>query len=130
MPVSQYPTPFNAAHPAEPAGPIVAVVQSIPPDYRGTIVKEFKDGGANIGMSTENATLRFLLFYHGLFAAEVETLDNHWVEALGIAEGFNFRHPRTDILYTDVHYESFEYPEHRKIYMQQRRIILIKRPTG
>lgn len=130
MPVSQYPTPFDAAYPTEPSGPIISIFQDLPVEYRGTIIKEFKDGGANFGESTANPTLRWLIKHVGLYVAETAVLDAHWIEARGLFSGFSFRHPRTDVLYSDVHYESYNYPEHRKIYMQERTTILIKRPTG
>lgn len=130
MPVAQYPTPTVVAPDVNEIGPWIAVFQDLPIEYRGATVKEFKDGGASYGLANANGVLRFLIGYQGLFPVEVAILDAHYNSANGLFGGFNFRHPRTNVLYTDVHYESYEYPQHSKIYMQERNVILIKRPTG
>jgi hypothetical protein len=130
MPVSQFPTPLDPANPSEPDGPIYLLLQDYAPEYPSVIVHIFKDGGASYGLPNPFALFRWELFYDGHTAAAIETLDNHWVEAQGLFGGFNFRHPRTGTLYSDVHYESYERSSHTKFDIQSRRIVLIKRPTG
>lgn len=130
MPVSQYPTKPNAGFPLEPAGPQHLILQDIPPVFAGSSIKEMKDGGGTYSIATPNYILQWEFLYGGQEPAQIAPLDAHWLEAHGIADGFNFRHPRTNVLYTDVHYQVFEYPQHDKLKAQARRIVLIKRPVG
>jgi len=132
MPPAQYPTPFKAAFPSEPAGPMYVKLLDLAIEYPGAVVKLFKDGGASIGLSNANGVLRFEFTYDGLTLAEAATLDGHVASAIFEFYGFQFRHPRTGTLYNDVHYEIYE-PDHpvpNGMSQQSRHIILIKRPTG
>ncbi len=126
MPVSQYPTRPHASYPAEPAGPPHAKLQDLPPQYF-VVVKEFKDGGANLGLVNSNSVLRWEFTHTNLTDAQGAVLDAHFVEAQGPFGGFNFRHPRTLVLYTNVRYESYE-KDHSKTWNQSRKTILVKRP--
>lgn len=129
MPTPQFPTPPKAAFPAEPAGPPYLYLVDVPQEFFGT-TKEFKDGGANYALPNSSGVIRFDFTYNGLTQAMVAPLDTHYNAVHGIAEGFQFRHPRTGVLYNDVHYEVYEYPGHEWLHVQSRHIILIKRPTG
>ncbi len=122
MPVGQYPTP-------DIGGPTIAVLQKLPVEFPGSTSKEFKDGGASYGSSNPNGLQKWLLIHQGLTTAEATTLDNHWSSANGIYGGFTFRDPRTGTTYSDVHYESYEYPQHKRITMTERRTVLVKRPV-
>ena len=126
MPVSQYPTRAHPTYPAEPAGPLHLKLNDLAPQYF-VVVKEFKDGGANLGLVNSNSVLRWEFTYDGLTNAEGAVLDAHYVEAQGTFGGFNFRHPRTLVLYSNVRYESYE-ADHSKIWSQSRRTVLVKRP--
>lgn len=132
MPPSQFPTPFNASFPLEPSGPIISKLLDLPIEYPATVIKEFKDGGVSIGLSNVNGVIRIELTYDGLFESEAAVLDNHVESAKFQFYGFTFRHPRTGVLYNDVHYETFErdHPVPFGRNRQSRHIILIKRPTG
>jgi hypothetical protein len=70
----------------------------------------------------------FTLTYGGLTAAEAAILDAHFAEVHGVFTGFVFRHPRTGVVYSDVHYLSFEV-DHAKIWNHGRVTTLIKRPA-
>lgn len=130
MAVSQYPTRPDPAHSGEPAGPKHIKLIDVPPEYTGQSVRIFKDGGASIGLNNPNPVLRWDFTYEGLFVSEAAMLDAHRAEAQDQTGGFNFRHPRTHVLYTDCHYETYEIPNNEKYFMQDRHIVLIKRPTG
>lgn len=121
MPVGNYPTP-------EFGGPPIAVIQELPIEYPSVIEKIFKDEGASTGLSNANGVRRWLILHHGLFPAEATTLDNHNSSAKHNYEGFSFKNPRTGVTYTDVHYEEYEYPQHRRYTWTERRTVLIKRP--
>lgn len=127
---AQFPTPPNTSFPLEPVGPTYLTLQDIVPKFHSASMKEFKDGGASYGLPNANSVLRWSFLYDGLTLAEVTPLDAHYVSAKDIFEGFLFRHPRTDVLYNDVHYETYEYSGHTQLDIQQRRIVLVKRPTG
>ena len=104
-----------------------AKLQDLAPQYF-VVVKEFKDGGADLGLVNSNSVLRWEFTYSQLSAASGAVLDAHYAEAQGQFGGFNFRHPVTLVLYSNVRYESYE-ADHTKIWSQSRRTILIKRPA-
>src|SRR5207302_4699761 len=114
MPVSQYPT-------EDIGGPKIALIQKLPVTFPGATSKEFKDGGASYGLSNANGLQKWLILHQGLTTAEAATLDNHNASANGIYGGFTFKDPRTGVTYTDVHYETYEYPQHKRITMTERR---------
>lgn len=121
MSVGTYPSP-------EFGGPPIALIQKLPVTFPGARSKEFKDGGASYGLSNANGLQKWLIIHQGLTTAEGTTLDNHNVSANGIYGGFTFKDPRSGITYTDVHYESYDYPQHKRITMTERRTVLVKRP--
>lgn len=106
MSVAIYPTPPNSLHVGETTGPPYLKLLDHPPDYPSNTMHEFKDGGASYGAANTNAVLRFEFEYDGLTSAQAAVLDAHVASAKGILTGFTFRHPRTDVLYSDVHYEN------------------------
>lgn len=133
MAAGQYPTRPNVLHPGEPQGPPHLVLIDHVPQWPSTVVKEFKDGGASIGLSNSNAVYRWEFQYDGLSMDEslLAMLDAHYAAAEGQFGGFTFRHPRTNVLYQDVHYELYEEsPTHSSVGAIARHVILIKRPTG
>jgi len=136
MAVSQYPTPLYASQPSEPDGPGPGgsspcgyKLQRLPDTYPGLVVKEMTDGGATYGGDTTNTIKRWRFTYTGLSTAQALVLDTHRAEAKDTLLGFTFRDPRTGTSYSDVHYESFEYPEHSYYPVQSRIVTLIKRPA-
>ena len=138
MPPSQYPTPFNSAHPGEPAGPgpwgtspCGFIFHEHELEYPSNIVKTMDDGGATYGASSTNAVRRWVISYTGLDPTQAGVLDAHYASAFGSLLGFSFRVPlsRGDTLYTDVHYESYQYPQHEKYPVQSRIVTLTKRPA-
>jgi len=128
MSIAQYPTPFVAAHPSEPAGPPILILQRLPTEFPGSTERVFKDGGATYAVANTSGVIRWDLSYDGLWASEVAALDTHHDLAFGSGEGFDFRDPRTGVLYNNVHYESYEYPQHTQYDIQARHVVLIKRP--
>lgn len=136
MAVSQYPTPLSAAHPSEPDGPGPGgsslcgyVLQQLPDEYPGLIEKVMIDGGSTRGGDTTNKVLRWRFTYTGLRATQAAVLDAHRAEAVDALLGFTFRDPRTGTSYSDVHYESYEYPAHQQYDVQTRIVTLVKRPA-
>jgi hypothetical protein len=119
---------WDAVWDTEPLGPPYLKFLDQAPVYASTVVKEFKDGGAAIGLPNLTPVYLFTLTYGGLFAAEAAQLDTHYAQAHGVFEGFVFRHPRTGVVWSDVHYLSFEV-DHAKIWNNGRITTLIKRPA-
>lgn len=136
MAVSQYPTPFSAAHPSEPDGPGPGGaslcgynLQRLPDEYLGIVVKTMVDGGAVYGADSTNVLKRWRFSYTGLSSTQAGVLDDHRAEAKDRLLGFVFRDPRTGTSYSDVHYEEFEYPAHEQYNNQTRIVTLVKRPA-
>lgn len=127
MSAGQYPTPFNATFPAEPAGPKYAKLLDQTPEY-ATVQKIFKDLGAAVGLLTTSSAQRYELTYDAVTSAEATMLDAHYASAQGIYGGFTFRHPRSGALLSDVHYVSMVV-DHKKTWLQSRTVILEKRPA-
>jgi len=94
-----------------------------------TNVHEFKDLGRSYGRTNTEKALRWEFTYDGLDETQAAILDSHYASASGIFEGFQFRHPRTDVLYSDVHYESYDEPTHVKRDTNARKLVLIKSPV-
>ena len=67
--------------------------------------------------------------YDGLLDSDAATLDNHNGAAFNTFLGFDFRHPRTNVLYNDVHYETYERDHIRIHNVNSRKIVLVKRPV-
>jgi len=129
MSVSQFPTPASVAHPAEPSGPYYLKLLQLPDEYAGIVVKVMVDGGATYGGDTTNVIRRWRLEYNGLTSTQLGVLTAHFTEALGILLGFNFRDPRSDTLFTDVHYEGEIQIDHTKTRSNSCNLTLIKRPV-
>lgn len=131
MAVAQYPTP-------DIGGPPIAIFQQLPDEATGLLVRTFKDGGNSVAAESLAVELRWDLLYQDgvgyLTPTEAAMLDSHVRSSVFSAKesfslyGFNFRDPRSHILYTDVHYEVFEYPQHKKIKYTARHVVLVKRP--
>lgn len=98
-------------------------------EYRSLVTKEFKDGGAALGLPVTTPMLRWIILYDGLYDSEAYMIDSHYLSANGMYDGFTFRHPRTGVLYSDVHYEKFTV-DHRKTWIQRREVTLLKRPPA
>lgn len=128
MPVSQFPTRYNPDYPDDPVSLTHLILVDHPPEWPAASIKTFKDGGATYSLQNTNYVLRWELSYDALTREDAEVLDNHYLEAQSIFGSFSFRHPRRGVLFTNVHYESFEYPAHEHVDCQSRHIVLIKRP--
>lgn len=136
MSLGQFPAPYNPLHTGDPAGPgprgtspCGFIMQQLPDEYPGLIEKVMLDGGATYGADTTNTIKRWQFTYTGLNQAQAAVLDTHRADAKGRLLGFSFRDWRTDTLYTDCHYESYEYPQHQNLDNQSRILTLIKRPV-
>lgn len=136
MSVAQYPTPLNSAHLTEPDGPGPGgtslcgfKLERLVNEYPSVIVKLMVDGGATYGADSATAVARWRLTYTGMTAAQAAVLDAHHDSARHNLLGFDFRDPRTGTLYSDVHYESYEYPGHTLYSVQSRVVTLAKRPA-
>lgn len=128
MPVSQFPTKFNSDYPLEPDGPIHLILQDVKPELPALFVKQMKGGGASYSLQSSRLVLRWDITYSGLTRDQVQPLDDHYLEAQDQFGAFDFRHQRTGILYSNVHYELYDYPPHEHVDCQSRHIVLIKRP--
>lgn len=136
MSVAQYPTPYNPSHTGEPAGPGPGgsslcgyKLQRLKDEYPSIVVKEMDAGNASYGATNVSPVMRWQFTYTGLTAAQAAVLDAHYAAAFERFLGFQFRDPRTGTLYTDVHYDAYEYPAHEQYNNQTRIVTLIKRPV-
>jgi hypothetical protein len=116
--------------PEFPVHLLINRLQDLPLDYAGAHFGEMADGAGPYGLSTPNFLRRFSLSYEGLTQIKSDEISEHHREVYNEAGGFKFHHPRTNTLYDDVHYESFEYPQHSKLYVQERHLILVVFTAG
>lgn len=119
----------------EPNGPIINKFRDFEPVWPTLVIKKMKDGGANTTMSNLTPEYRWELLYKKVSKPSsdqlVAMLDAHFQEALSFALGFNFRHPKTGVMWADVHYEEFDRPDHgKRVEQQMRRVVLVKWPAG
>lgn len=135
MPVSQFPTLFKAAHPAEPAGPRHTIFYEMEPEYSVTTSPPFADGGMDWNLNADVKVRRWVLIYQNISEAEAAILDAHMDEARyssegGSGYGFDFREPVSDTLHSSVHYDrgGYERSPHTRRPIQSRRVLLCKRP--
>lgn len=133
MAVSNFPIPATT-HGGEPVGPMYLKLRELKPTYGGVIFKQMVDLGGTYGADTTNKERRFELIYDGLSFAEASILDAHNAEAVDTLLGFNFRYYRAslsiDELLGDVHYESYDDPDHGLVTSTQKRtMVLVKRPA-
>lgn len=116
----------------EPNGPLINKFRDLKPEWPGLLIKPMKDGGANYNNPNPTPILRWELTYKKVSPAGSDSLamiDAHFLDAQSFFEGFSFRHPKTLVLYNDVHYEVFDDPDHsNRVTQQVRKLTLIKRP--
>ena len=98
-----------------------------------TLVSTYEDQGRDFNTSADDAPQFWEFEYGGLDDTEAKVLDDFW-DAHKLHVGFTFVEPRdvpwTDIegdTYTDVHFESYE-KDHDKVWIQSRRVVLVKYP--
>jgi hypothetical protein len=120
----------------EPNGPRFNRFRDLKPEYPSTVVKVMKSGSANYSTPEPTPILRWEMSYANKRldadrgpAWNILPLDAHNAEALDVALGFAFRHPRTGVLYNDVHYETYDTDQEQRVIRQIRRVVLIKRPS-
>lgn len=110
-------------------GPIINIFVEVPPEFTGD-EQVYDDLGADYNEPAPVYVRRFRLLYNNKRKAEVAVLDAHWLAAHGRNFGFQFTHPQTGELISDVHYETYDRPDHTRQNEQERTIVLIKRPVG
>ena len=71
----------------------------------------FEDGSAAVNVQPCGLQ-RWQLFYDGLDTTQRQTLMDHYNAAQQSVNDFTFTHPRTDLIYTGVKYESVRIPRH------------------
>ena len=128
MSTNQYPTNSIVAPDDNVLGPQINKLLDLVPQY-STSFHEFKDLGRSYGLSNTSSSLRWELTYEGLDSTQAGVLDTHYASVKGIYTGFQFRHPRTGTLYTDVHYAEEMEVDHEKTWIQSRKVILTKTPV-
>lgn len=118
----------------EPNGPIITEFTAHEPEWPGTVVKPYKDGGVTIEVIQPIPLRRWTLTYRKVSRPStnrlIGELDPHYLVCLGQVEGFDFRDLDTGILYNDVHYESFKSSHGKRRWQGIREVGLIKRPPG
>lgn len=96
------------------AYPSVAINKLIGPPLEYPVTRyDYDDGGQDVNISPCGLK-RFRLTYDGLSAADFQTLADHYNEAKGRVNTFDFTNPRDSVLYSGVSYESFDVPDHIK----------------
>lgn len=89
----------------------------------------YEDGGASFVTFNDDAPIIFLFEYAGnLLEEDAQILDEHYANAGGKAYGFILTNPRTDEVFTNVHYLEHR-DDHEKTWTQSRFNKLIWRPT-
>lgn len=107
---------------AYPASITINKLIEPPIDYPVTRY-EYDDGGVDTNIAPCGLK-RFLLTYEGLSATDFGTIFDHYNEAKGKVNTFDFTNPRDSILYTGVSYESFEVPDHTKSWSLNLNVVL------
>lgn len=111
-------------------GPQYTKFRQFRPDYdEVSDTHIYEDGGASYVLFNDSAPIIFLFEYAGnLLVEEAMPLDEHYEFAAGQVFGFTLTNPRTDQVFTNVHYLEDE-DDHSKTWMQQRTNRLIWRPA-
>jgi hypothetical protein len=106
------------------SGPYCSRLQQSPVDYPAdrTI---YDDGACDVNVQP-CGLIKYVLEYEGLTAAEVTTLRDHYNDARGKTESFNFYHRRDATLYGDVFYESLKLPRRIKIWSNPVTVTLVR----
>jgi hypothetical protein len=133
----QYPTPrFDHNDPTmsgEPDGPIITRFRTLEPRWPATVTKRMKDGGGNVSISNTDPELRWELVYVKVSQASsniLAMLDQHFAACYGFVLDFEFRHPKTGVIYQGVRYETFDPPDHgKRVWQQSRKVTLVQWPA-
>lgn len=115
-----FPLPANG-------GPQYKRFQEMKGDW-GQFGGAFPDGNERFNTIQTARVRRFEIDYEGLDQAQAKVLDDHFYSTRG-GISFTITHPRTGEIITGVRYESYKYPEHRRVWAQQRSILL-RKPTN
>lgn len=129
------PYPIPGLITAHGVGPPWLKMHEFQPDYNAVVSAHlYEDSGASFVAFNDTGPILFAIDYDGLDGVygaglDYHVLDSHRADALGQVYGFTFTNPRTNITYTDVHYDSQFDEDHRKTWINKRTIHLIKRPA-
>ena len=119
--VPQYPTPAIG-------GPGWTAFYDLEPIYP-TLVQPFQSGGADYNLDDDGIILRWYFTYQFLLEIEADMLDSHYRKAKGQTFDFDFRHPRTGVLYHNVRYDDgFKVEDRQHKWLLNRTVYLIQRP--
>lgn len=103
------------------AGPTIAALNRQPVEFAVTQTL-FEDGGIDVNISP-CGMLRWSLSYDCLTQTDVTTLKNHWNDARGTVEEFDFYDRQTSLTHL-VRYVSMEFGEHRKTWCVPATVVL------
>lgn len=103
------------------AGPTIDVLVRQPIEYEVDTVR-MEDGGADVNVVTCGA-LTWTLIYKGISQAEVTTLRDHFNDARGKVEDFQFYDRQTELTHS-VRYRNFTIEKHEKIWAVPVTIVL------
>lgn len=118
--VGQYPTPDIGG-----PGYNKFIVQK--PEFQ-TLMQPFEDGGADYNLAGDEPILRWFFYYGYLSETEAAILDTHNLAACDTTFSFDFRDPRTNVLYNGCHYEQFDIGDREYKWLSNRTITIVKRP--
>lgn len=117
-----YPTPAAG-------GPQYLKFHQYQPSYEDVTDEHvYEDGGSSYVLANDVAPIIFLFEYDGLEEDLIAPIDAHRADAFGSAFGFGFTNPRTDQVFTNVHYLDWS-EDHRKTWNNSRTVRLIWRPV-
>lgn len=131
--MATYPTPLHSQ--TYDTGPIYLKYLRHPKDWKSvTVFSEFEDGGVDSLEHADDAPIRWEIEYNGLEDEDANILDEFF-EAHRFSIAFTFieprDHPWTQIegnTYTDVYFEDYQ-RDHDKVWIQSRRVKLVRRPA-
>lgn len=108
-------------------GPRMARYDVQDPEYPTDVGQPYKGGGTDYWIRNDTKTLFFICDYKTdgcVEEIEAAILDAHYDEAKGKTYGFDFYDKNSGIIYTNVHYESYERSHGKRTTIQFRMVKL------
>lgn len=105
------------------AGPTISRLAPLPIEYQPDIYKN-DDGGVDVNVQPCGVRA-WQIDYFALTAAEVTTIRNHFNDARGKVETFNFYNRQDATLYPDVQYKSLRIGKHKRTHVNAVSVVLV-----
>lgn len=132
--MATFPTPGHSQ--TYDTGPIFLKYLKRPKSWQEvTVFSEFEDGGKDILVHAASPPQYWELEYDGLEDEDANILDEFW-DAHGLHTPFTFIEPRTHpstgvegATYTNCYFAEPMERDHSKVWIQRRKVIIVKRPS-